>query len=161
MRWHETDTERASEAVRSVWELNTMMFWVHREKICQRCWLRRYLTNFGSFYTRTGQWLLFRSRSILKKKKERKKRKRSLAVYSRSSQKCASRLSTCQVLTVIVRVVRAAGIVRMSVCLPGAQRCQWFLRLKQIYSGSSFFFFWGCAWHHLFSSSSFAPSSSP
>lgn len=106
-------------SVRSVWELNTMMFWVHREKMCQRCWLRRYLTNFGSFLYTNRTMTPFQKLFYLKKKEEKK---RSLAVYSRSAQKCASRLSTCQVLTVIVRVVRAAGwIARMSACLPGGE----------------------------------------
>lgn len=126
-------------SVRSVWELNTMMFWVHREKMCQRCWLRRYLTNFGSFLYTNRTMTPFQKLFYLKKKEEKK---RSLAVYSRSAQKCASRLSTCQVLTVIVRVVRAAGwIARMSACLPGRE-------MQVIFKIKADIFRW-CTWHHL------------
>ena len=160
MRWHETDTERASEAVRSVWELNTMMFWVHREKICQRCWLRRYLTNFGSFYTRTGQWLLFRSRSILKKKKEKKKKKIPGGLQSELSEVCQQTLnlssSDCNcACCASCRDREDVGLLTWCPEMPVI------FKIKADLFWFFFFFFLGCAWHHLFSSSSFAPSSSP
>lgn len=41
--------------------------------MCQRCWLRRYLTNFGSFLYTNRTMTPFQKLFYLKKKKEKKK----------------------------------------------------------------------------------------